>query len=97
MVQVRDVEWHKAAVLRMERLGRTGGIFLRWKTLEPGGEGEGEAEISHLKSWVGGGQDYRREASTDKLSVTQLQSWGAAGGGVRWVVRYMDFESSGKV
>lgn len=57
-----------------------GGIFLRWKTLEPGGEGEGEAEISHLKSWVGGGQDYRREASTDKLSVTQLQSWGAGGG-----------------
>lgn len=61
----------------MERLDWIWEIFLSWKVLDPGGEGEGGAEISNLDSWVDGNQEYRcRQAGADKLSLTQPQSWG---------------------
>ena len=56
IVKVRDVEqtklWHEKW---RDRLCWIVGIFLRWKILDSGGEGEGRAEISNLGSWLDGG------------------------------------------
>lgn len=36
----------------MERRGWVWELFLRWKILVPGGEGDGRVEIANLDSWV---------------------------------------------
>lgn len=45
-------QWHERW---RERLGWIVGIFLRWKILDSGSEGEERAVISNLDSWLDGG------------------------------------------